>query len=141
MKNLQKVNQGQTILPLRAIAVGTGVGGVLTVLMSVGSAILVAHEHIPQGAVGYVTAITQIVSAFLGTLVAMLLSDRMPAMVSGMVSAVYFLMLIITNVLLFGGEFSRVGGGAVCILCGAVLALVLRILLQKKPKMKMPRKY
>ena len=139
MKAVKHINRGHTVMPVWAITVGAGICIAVTILLTIGSALLISNESLPQNAMKTISAITQILSTFLGCTAAMYLAGRMPAVVSAITCGVYFLILICGNILFMNGEFGGVGEGILSILCGGALSVGLKLLRRKGNKIKKPR--
>ncbi len=139
MKTMKKVNRGHTVVPVWAITIGAGVSVAVTILVSIISALAISNESLPQERIGLISALSQILSAFVGCMVATILAGRMPAVVSAITCAVYMTLLICSNILFMDGDLSRVGAGVLFILLGGVLAVGVKLLSRKGKKIKKPR--
>jgi len=139
MKNAKHINRGHTLQPVWAITAGAGVCVVIAILISIISALLISNESLAQEAVNIISVLTQIIAAFVGCTVAIILSGRMPAVISAITCGVYFLILICSNILLMNGELSGVGKGILSILGGGFLAVGIKLLGGKRKKIKKPR--
>lgn len=140
MKSVKAVNGGHAILLPRAIAIGVIVSFLLTILLSAVSAFMISNAYIQEDAMATINIFIKVVSSFAGCIVAMFLGGQMPAIVSAITCAVYFVILICSNILFMNGEISRVGEGIICILCGGLLAVLLK-LMGKKQKIAPKRRY
>ena len=139
MKAVKHINRGHTVMPVWAISAGAGISIAVTILLTIGSALLISNESLPQNAMKTISVITQIVSSFLGCTVATILAGRMPAVVSAITSGVYFLILLCGNFLFMNGELGGVGGGILSIIGGGTLSVALKLLGRKGNKIKKSR--
>ena len=139
MKTVKNVKRGHTVVPVWAITIGAGVCIAITILASIISAFLISNERLPQERIDVISALSQIISAFIGCMVATILAGRMPAVVSAITCGVYAIALICVNILFMNGELGRVGAGALSILFGGALAVGTKLLTQSRKKIKKPR--
>ena len=139
MKTIKKFNRGNNVVPMWAIAIGSGMCIAITILASIISAFAISNEVLPQERMGAISALTQIISAFIGCMVATILAGRMPAVVSAITCGVYVIILICVNILFMDGELGRVGAGTLSILFGGALAVGIKLLAQSRKKIKKPR--
>lgn len=139
MKAVHKVNKGKTMSAATAVGFGTGMCIFISGLIAAVTALLINSEKIPQESVGIASVFTHLIASALGCLTAVILCDRMPAIVSGVTCAVYFVLLLGVNILLMDGQFSGVGGGVIAIAIGGILSLLPTLIKRKGKKQKRPR--
>lgn len=139
MKTIKKVNRGNTVVPMWAIAIGSGMSIAITILASIISAFAISNEVLPQERIGAISALTQIISAFIGCLVATILSGKSPAIVSAITCGVYAIFLVCVNILFVDGQMGRVGTGVLYILLGGALAVAIKLFGKGRTKIKKTR--
>ena len=139
MKTIKKFNRGHTVVPMWAISIGSGMCIAITILASIISAFAISKEVLPQERLGAISALTQIVSAFIGCLVAAVLSGKSPAIVSAITCGVYAIFLICVNILFVEGQMGRVGAGVLYILLGGALAVAIKLFGKGRSKIKKTR--
>lgn len=116
----------------RASSMPTGllIGGACalggTLLLSAVLAKLVDLETIPQNKIGYGIMAMLLVCAFAGANVACGKIKRQYLVVSVTSAGLYFALLMAITALFFGGQYSGVGVTAALVLCGSMLAALLR---------------
>lgn len=139
MRTIKKINSGHTIIPVRAIVIGAGVCITISVLIAIITAFAINNEYWSIEKTDIISALSQIISAFIGCMVATILAGRMPAVVSAITCGVYVIILICVNILFMDGELGRVGAGTLFILFGGALAVGIKLLAQSNKKIKKPR--
>lgn len=122
------------------LAVGLAVSMVLTLTGAALAANLVMSEKIEEDAIGYAALAVLILSALCGAWVAAALTKRRWMIVCLGLGGIYYLTLLATTALFFGGQYQGVGVTALAILggCGAVGLLGLRT---EKGSRKKAKKY
>ncbi len=139
MKAVRKINKGKAMSAAMAIGIGTGVCILISVLMAAITAVLIHNENIPQESAGVAATLTHLLASATGGLTAVLLSEKMPAVVSGITCSVYFLLLLGCNILFMEGQFGGVGGGLISVAFGTVLSLLPALIKKNGRKLKRPR--
>lgn len=124
-----------------AMAVGIGVGCsyILTLLGTGLWAWLIGNGSVAQSAIGYGSMVILAVSAAVGCMLASRIFPRKQLMVCGITAAGYYLCLLATTALFFGGQYRGMGVTALMVLLGAALAMLPALTgMSRKHKVKIP---
>ena len=101
---------------------GTAVSSLVTLVGVIVSAKLIDAGTIQQSGVGYAVLVTLLMSAFLGATVSVRKIKRQILAVCALSGIAYFLILLSTTALFFGGQYEAVGATVLVILGGCFLA-------------------
>jgi len=141
VKKTKHKHMGHPVTPLVAIGIGIGTTIIISLLMSTVTAWLVSTERLTQNAIGGSTFITQLISTFIGCMIALILAGNMPAIVGTACAGGYFAFLLCVNVLIFDASLGGIGKGCVAILAGGALALLICLFRGKNRSHKKRRVY
>ena len=119
-------NKGRaTTMPV-GFAWGGAVSLVITFLSAAVLAWMISSEKIRQSQIGYGVMVILVISAFSGAKTASVKIQRRHLMVSIGAGVIYQLLLLAMTALFFGGQYSGVGESTILIMCGCLLAFLLR---------------
>ncbi len=124
---------------LSVIAMGAGISLLITLIGAVIGAILLSGETIGTEQVGLISTIITVISAGIGSLIASGRFGKMKMQVCLITGAVYYLLLLVLTILLFGGLFSGMGRGALAVFGGSAGVAFLSLMNKKKPKFKVKK--
>ena len=119
----QKVTGTASSMPA-GLALGGAVSTILTVITTALCAWLISRESLPQESVGYCVMVILVASSTMGAWVSVKRIKHRKLLVCTLSGAIYFAILIATNILFFGGLYSGVGVTALLILCGCGLVVL-----------------
>ncbi len=105
------------------LAFGGAVSGAITILGALLTAKLMDAQVLQWHQSGYAVLLILLISAWAGAVMAAGKIKRQRFVVCLGAGCVYFLMLMITTALFFGGQYSGVGETGLLILCGCVLGI------------------
>ena len=126
----------------RALSIPAGIGLALLISMLVtlaGSAIaaaLISSERIGEGAIGYASMLTLGLAALAGAWIAVILVKRLRLQVAMIFGGCYYLLLLATTALLFGGQYQGMGVTAIVVLAASALVAFLPMTKSKTWKKK-----
>lgn len=107
------------------IAIGLGVGILITLIGAVLLAFALAGESMTVEAMGYGIMLVLFVATFLSSMVAMWCIKHRKMQVSLITAGVYLLTLLATNALFFGGQYEGVGATVLVVaIAGTVAAFI-----------------
>lgn len=121
------------------IGIGVGIALILSLVLSVVIAALVNNEVINISSIPLCMIPLHAISIFAGSMVSLLLEKGRVAVMAGIICACYLAVLLCINMLFFTDGFSGVLMGALGILCGGALAVLVNLKFsgQKKPRIKL----
>lgn len=109
-----------------SIPVGLAYGAlwslIITILGSMIIAKLVSEEIVEEAKIGYCVMVMLVSGAYSGAMCAKIKIKRRKLMVCILSSITYMLMLLMTTILFFGGQFSSILETSLLVICGAALA-------------------
>lgn len=109
-----------------SIPAGLTYGGIcslmITILGSMMIAKLVSEEIVKETKIGYCVMVMLITAAYSGAMCAKIKIKRRKLMVCTLSAITYMLILLMTTVLFFGGQFSSVMETVLLVVCGCTLA-------------------
>lgn len=108
-----------------AIAYGSVIAILISLLGSIIGAILMNRELIGESAAFILPIIVWIASGFTGTMVAAKLARSRYLLVAGITALIYLFVLISVSILIFDGKFTALWQGIVSVLAGGGLSLIL----------------
>lgn len=112
----------------RSMFHGVMLGAIVSILLSMSAiavvAYLVSSNKLGQAAMGAIVMVIVAISTAVGGLVSSAVLKEKRGMASALTAAAYFAVLIITNVVFFGGEFQAFGKTLLMILLGVGVALL-----------------
>ena len=110
---------GSAVIPL-----GLGIGLLVSILFTVaGAAIcawLISSERIGEESIGLLAAVIVILAAAVGAFSASLTVKKMRLQICLLSGVCYFLVLLATTALFFGGQFKGIGIGLIAVSAGCV---------------------
>lgn len=109
----------------RGLAAGAAVNLTITLTGALALSFMLSKERLLWENTGYAIMILLLLSSFSGTAVAISKIKRRRLLVSSLSCGIYFLFLILTAMLFFGGTYEAVGVTLCVILSGSVSALLL----------------
>lgn len=123
---------------------GIAVGILIGVLVGIGVTLvgvsilawLIATEKISENAIGYGTMVILFISALLGAGTAAANIKRLRVQVCLITGGIYYLLLLATTALFFGGQYQGMGITAILVLLGSGLVSLLGIRENKSRKNK-----
>lgn len=107
-------------IPL-GIALALLISLVLTLGGSAAAAALVSAERIGEGAIGYAAMLILAVATLVGAWVSVVFVKRLRLQVAMLFGGCYYLLLLATTALLFGGQYQGMGVTAMIILAASAL--------------------
>lgn len=121
------------------IALGVLISLISMLLLSVLLTVIVEKETVSFSSVSAFTIAIHIISVFIGTIVSVTLEKGRIAIVAGIVSGAYFVVLLCANMLIFSAGFDGVGAGILSILAGGLFSVLVKgkLMGKKKHKIKM----
>ena len=123
MQVQSKLNGRATSVP-RGLALGTGLAVAWSALCIMLISLLVSKEIIGFGSIGYGIVFVLITSSYLSAKISYLKIKQKRIQISVIAAGIYFLILMIVNILFYGGEYTAVGVTLACVICGAVVSLL-----------------
>ena len=122
------------------LALGTGIGLIVTLVMAALGAYLVLGGKLPEKSIGYISMAALLASSALGAIIAATRIKRRWMIVCLSVGTIYYFVLLGWTALFFGGQYQGLGITALLVLigCGAVGLIGLR---KEKGSAKRHRKY
>lgn len=133
MKTKKFKQAGKHLAPIPAVGTGLGISITLSLILSAVLAWLVSAERLPYGTMDGATILIQAISAFAGSMVAMILAGRIQALMAAACIGSYFAVLLCMNILELNSNFGGIGKGIVGILVGGIAA-VLTVLFMNREK-------
>lgn len=117
---------------LICIAIGTGVGMVLSILLAILATALISNEKLPEASIGYMGIGIIVVSVFAGVQVAGRLSEDQKLLVGAMTALVYYLLLLSITTLLFDIALIDITTNIIALICSCGASILLLIKPTKK---------
>ncbi len=121
-----KMHNGGRSVPL-AIGIGAAVSFGATLIISAILAMLISSGNISPNAVGYGVMGLLMISSVAGAMASTLRIEGKRLIVSTLTAAVYFLLLLCTNALIFDGMYKGIPATAMVILAGGVINALLPV--------------
>lgn len=121
----KQVKQGRAMSMPGGIAYGVSWAILITIIGIALLAKMIDMETVPWESVGYGIMITLMISAFIGSKVAIKKVKRRRLLVGAVAGATYFCILLMTTALFFGGNYYAVGETALLILGGCGTAVLI----------------
>ena len=109
----------------RGLAAGAAANLATTIIGALVLSFMLSKESLQWENTGYVIMITLLLSSFSGTAVAISKIKRRRLLVGSLSCGIYFLILILTAVLFFGGTYEAIGITLGVIISGSASALLL----------------
>lgn len=116
---------------------------VVTLIFAAILAKLIEAETLPETSIGYGVMALLLLASFVGALVSSGRIKRQRLLVCLASGLIYFLLLLSMTALFFGGQYSAVWQTALLVLCGSMLAAMMRLQEKrggKRPKIKLPNR-
>ena len=111
------------------IPAGLGVGLLTSIVITIAGAALIAllitSEKTGQGSMGYLSMFVLAAAAATGAIISAHLTKRLRLQVCMLSGVAYYLSLIATTALLFGGQYDGLGATGLVILAGCAIAAFL----------------
>lgn len=107
------------------LAIGALVSMIVTVLIAAIGAHLIISEMLPQDKIGYCSIAALLCGAILGALTASGKVKHRKLLVCLLSGMVYFLMLLATTALFFGGQYEGIGVTFVTVSLGSIAAALI----------------
>lgn len=104
------------------MALGCGISMAITLILSATTAYLAEMGRIPINGIGYCAMIILFLSTIAGAIIAQKKIQRLRLQVCLSLGGLYYLLLVCTTLLLFGGNFTGMGATALVIVCGSLLS-------------------
>lgn len=133
---MKQKGNGTVSLMTSGLALGTMVSIVITLIGAVVSAAMISSETIPEGSTGYCALAVLLISAITGAIAGAGKVKEKRLYVCGMIGVIYFLILLATTALFFGGQYEGVGVTALVIFGGNLGACLLGMRGNKRPKLR-----
>ena len=111
-------------IPL-GLAIGVSVSLIVSVLGAAVCAWLISSEKIGQGSISYAALIILALAAVAGAIISAMLTKRLRLQVCMLSGVIYYLALLGTTALFFGGQYQEMGVSAVVILVGSAIVAFL----------------
>lgn len=127
MISKRKVNGKTQTIPM-GIGLGLLMSLIVTLVGAAISAYLIITEKIGETSIGYGSMVILVAAAALGSWVATSSIGRRRLMVCGIFSAAYYMLLLGTTAMFFGGQYEGMGITAIMILIGSGIVLLLGVL-------------
>ncbi len=105
-----------------------------TLLMSILLTAMIEKEIISFEAIPAFTICVHAISVFVGTMLSVSIEKGRIAVVAGIVSACYFVILLCFNMLIFSAGFEGIGMGVVSVLAGGLLGTIIKSKFNGKKK-------
>ena len=109
----------------RGLAAGAPVNLTITITGALALSFMLSKERLLWENAGYAIMILLLLSSFSGTSIAISKIKRRRLLVSSLSCGIYFLILILTAMLFFGGAYEAVGVTLCVVLSGSASALLL----------------
>ena len=122
----RKKSTREISVPVSAL-IGTGICILLMVLMSMLGAMLVDSERLDVEAMKWLSVVIHIVSAFLGTWVALSIGKQKLAIITGITISGAVLVLICAGMLFWGSTLGTVLTGILSIAAGGLVACMIKL--------------
>ena len=119
-----KISGRALSIPL-GIAIALFISLVLTLGGAATAAALVSSERIGEGAIGYAAMLTLAVATLIGAWMAVVLIKRLRLQIAMLFGGCYYLLLLATTALLFGGQYQGMGVTAIIVLAASALVAFL----------------
>ena len=133
---MKKKGNGTVSLMTSGLALGTMISVVITLIGAAISAAMISSETIPEDSSAYCAMAILLISAITGASAGAGKVKEKRLYVCGMIGAIYFLVLLATTALFFGGRYEGVGVTSLVNLAGSIGACLLGIRGGKKPKLR-----
>lgn len=118
------------------IGIGVLISFAITLIGAVGITQLVTSEKMEENSMGYVIIGVLLIASMVGAWTAAALTKRLRLQVCLLEGAGYFLALLATTALFFGGQYQGVWASGITILLGSTLMAFVPALGQRKIKIK-----
>jgi MFS family permease len=126
------------------VAMNIVLGGLISIicmlLLSVLLTVLVENETVSISSVSVFTMAIHLLSVFLGTILSITLEKGRIAVIAGIITVAYLVVLLCVNMLVFSAGFNGFGAGILSALAGGVLAILLKGRLMGKKKYKIKKR-
>ena len=123
MDMVKKMKSTQASMPV-AIGIGIVAALILSTAMAALMAFLMSSEKLQVSSIPVCTAITHLLSAFLGTWVACLTAKEKHLITSGITVLGYILLLLASTAILLEGQYSGIGMGILMAVLGGGAAVL-----------------
>ena len=124
MKKLAIKDKKEHSIPL-SIATGVAVAAVIGIVGAIISALLINAEHVPEGAVSWMSVLTIFLASAIGTLIAAKSSRKQLVVVCGLTAAAFFLFQLGCAIMFFDSQFNGIGQGSLAVVAGTVVSILL----------------
>lgn len=119
-------NTGRAMTLPSGLALGAAVSGIVTICVSFIGAQLIMNEVIGQEQIGYCSLITLLMGSILGAITSAGKIKRKKFMVCLISGGIYFLILLGTTALFFGGQYEGIGVTFLTVLIGSLVAVLIQ---------------
>lgn len=125
---MNKKVTGKAMSMPAGLSVGLAVSIVVTLIATAVTANLVLAQRVGESAIGYIAVIVLLLASAMGSWLAAALIKRRWMVVCLATGGIYYLALLATTALFFGGQYQGMGVTAMAVLggCGAIGLLGLR---------------
>lgn len=125
-RNIRKGSSDRSMIA--SIAIGTGVGMTVSILLAVIGTALISNEKLAEELIGAMGVGIMAISAFICVQVGGRLAPEKKLLSGGGAALLYYLLLAAATILFFGGVFSGFGVGTVAFLVGCGASVLIMIL-------------
>lgn len=124
MRSRGKVSGTAVSIPV-GIGIGLAVSVIITLLGAAVAAYMIASEAIGESNIGYASMITLVAATVAGAATAVAKTKRLRLQISLLTGSAYFLTLLATTALFFGGQFDGVTTTLILIMIGSLLVTLI----------------
>lgn len=111
----------------KAILIGYVISILTTVLLAAIFAKFVEQGKIQEIKIDYVIAMILLIAVFLGNCITQSKIQERRLIVTGIITFLYTLLLMIANVAIWGGDYCKIGPRLLMVVCGGISAFLLKI--------------
>jgi len=108
----------------KGLAIGSGWAIIWTAICITAISFLVSKEFVAFEMIGYGVIFTLISASYICAKISCSKIKQKRLLVSIYAACIYFILLMIVNLLCFGGEYTAVGVTLLCVICGATVSLM-----------------
>lgn len=137
---LNKKVTGKAVGMPMGILIGVLVSVAITLVCSAVLAWLIGAEKMRVDSVGYGAAVVLFLASFIGALTAVTRIKRLRTQVCLITGGIYYLVLLATTALFFGGQYQGMGVAAIFVIIGSELTALLGIREKKLRKSKFKKR-
>ena len=129
----QKANSTMGLVT-SGLILGVMVSVAITLIGAAVGGAMISSETIPEDSTGYCAMAILLISAMTGAITGAGKAKEKRLYVCGLIGAIYFLVLLATTALLFGGQYEGVGVTALVIFAGSIVACLMGMGGGNRPK-------